>query len=54
MLLSEVDDSSLGGGGGGGVLPGECIVPANTETASVKLRTTTALVRRNVFTFGAS
>ena len=41
-------------GGGGVVVPGPCIVPANEETARVKLRVTIAPVRRNLFIFGAS
>lgn len=39
-------------GGGGGAAPGEWIVPAITETASVMLRIATVHVRRKVFTFG--
>ena len=50
----DVDVSSLGGGGGGDAAPGECIIPANAETVSVRLRATTAPVRRSLFTCGAS
>src|ERR1051325_11415397 len=42
--------SSFGGGGVGSSLPGECMIPAKAETASVRLRATTAPVRRNLFT----
>ena len=47
-IVVEVDVASLGGGGGSAA-PGECMIPANAETASVILRATTAPVRRNVF-----
>ena len=47
-------DVSPGGGGGGSALPGECIIPANAETVSVRLRATTAPVLRSFFTCGAS
>ena len=53
MLVVEVDALD-GGGGGGSATPGECMVPANAETASVRLRATTAHVRCNWFTCGAS
>ena len=52
MLVVEVVvqvDSSWLGGGGGSTAPGECIIPAKPETASVRLRATTALVRRTLF-----
>jgi len=45
---------SSGGGGGGSALPGECNIPANTETVRVKLRATTAPILRSLFTCGAS
>ena len=44
----DVVDVSLGGGGG--VAPGECIVPATTETASTMPRSASAHVRRKLFT----
>jgi hypothetical protein len=47
-MLVEVDVCS-GGGGGGSTTPGECMTPANADTASDRLRATTALVRRNLF-----
>lgn len=50
VMLVEVDACSLGGGGGGSTTPGECIVPANAETVTIKLRATVALIRRNLFT----
>ena len=53
MLVVNVD-IALGGGGGGSTTPGECIVPANAATASVSVRATTAPVRLNFFTCGAS
>ena len=34
--------------------PGVSICPADIETASVRLRMVTALIRRKVFTLGAS
>jgi hypothetical protein len=45
MLVVEVDAL---GGGGGSTAPGECNIPANTETVSVRLSATIALVRRNL------
>jgi hypothetical protein len=45
---------SSGGGGGGSALPGECNIPANTETVRVKLRATTVPILRSLFTCGAS
>lgn len=53
MLVVKVSDW-LGGGGGGSTTPGECIVPANAETVSVRVRATTAPVRLNLVTSGAS
>ena len=53
MLVVEVV-CVVGGSVGGFTAPGEYIVPANAETARVKLRVTIAPVRRNLFTFGAS
>jgi hypothetical protein len=47
-LVVEVEVCSLGGGGGS-TAPGECTIPANAETANVRLKATTALVRRNPF-----
>jgi hypothetical protein len=45
-----VDVSSLAGGGGGGsTAPGECIIPANADTVSVRLSATAAQLRRNLF-----
>lgn len=52
LVVVDVDVSSLGGGGGS-TTPGECIVPANTETVSVKLRAATAPIWRNLRTFVA-
>ena len=52
MLFVKVSDWL--GGGGGSTTPGECIVPANEETASIRVRATAAPVRLNVFTCGAS
>ena len=46
MLAVEVD--SLGGGGGSAA-PGECSIPANAETVSVRLSATIMLARRNLF-----
>ena len=46
MLIVEVD--SLGGGGGS-TAPGECIIPANAETVSVRLSATAAQLRRSLF-----
>jgi hypothetical protein len=46
MLIVEVD--SLGGGGGS-TAPGECIIPANAVTVSVRLSATAAQLRRNLF-----
>ena len=51
MVVVEVDCPV---GGGGVVAPGPWIVPANAETARVKVRVTIAPVRRNLFTVGAS
>ena len=45
----EVDVCSLGGGGGGSTTPGECMIPANAETVSVRLSATAAQLRRNLF-----
>lgn len=53
MSVVVVVDSWLGGGGGS-ALPGECIIPANADTVRVRLRATTAPVRRSLFTCGAS
>lgn len=52
LVVVDVDVSSLGGGGGS-TAPGECIVPANTEIVSVKLRAATAPIRRKLRTFVA-
>lgn len=52
MVVVKVSDWL--GGGGGSTAPGECIIPANAETVSVRVRATTAPVRRNLFTSGAS
>jgi hypothetical protein len=49
-MLVEVEDVWVGGGGGAAT-PGESIIPANAETASVTVRSATALARRNVVTF---
>ncbi len=43
-------DVSVSLGGGGGTEPGECIVPAKTETASTMPSIATAHVRRKLFT----
>ena len=53
MLVVDGDDAP-GGGGGGSTTPGECIVPANAETVSVRIRATTTPDRLNLFTCGAS
>ena len=46
VMMSGVNvDIALGGGGGGSTTPGECITPANAETVSVRIRTTTEHVR---------
>ena len=45
----EVDVCSLGAGGGGVAAPGECIIPANAETVSVRVSAMTAPLRRSVF-----
>ena len=52
----DVDVSSVGcaGVGDGDATPGECMVPANADTARVRLRAKTAPVWRNLFTCGAS
>lgn len=56
VVVRSVDvdvDVSLGGGGGDAA-PGECIVPANAETANAMLSTAMVHVRRRLFTLGAS
>ena len=47
-VVVEVDSPWLGGRGGDAT-PGECIVPANVEKASARLKAMTAPVRRNLF-----
>src|SRR6185369_6491088 len=37
------------GGGGGSAAPGECIIPANAETVSVRLSATAAQLRLSLF-----
>ena len=47
VMLVEVD--TLGGGGGGSATPGECIIPANAETVSIRISATAAQLRLNLF-----
>ena len=57
VVVRSVDGGvfvSPGVGGGGSALPGECNTPAKAETVRVRLRATTAPVRRSLFTCGAS
>ena len=48
-IVVVVVDVSSGGGGGGSATPGECIIPANAETVSIRLSATAAQLRRNLF-----
>lgn len=50
----DVVEVAVGVGVGVGTAPGVSMCPANTDTASVRLRMVAALIRRNVFTLGAS
>jgi len=52
MLVVKIDNSL--GGGGGSTAPGECIIPANAGTVSVRVRASTVPIRLNLFTCGAS
>jgi hypothetical protein len=47
VMVVEVDAG--GGGGGGSALPGECIIPPNAETVSVRISAIAAQLRRNLF-----